>query len=213
MKHLAGSFLLIIPLILTGCGRQNPAGAGPNPAPTVRIPEGLDERHAANFLAMAKDLQKDGESEQAIELLNELLTLYPKSDAADQARQILADLEKRSSDAGEAVGDHDPGATVTARGLLKHFPQDVKSTEAWLGREFMVGETPIRANENVPRDVLIKMVGQNVEIKGIWNAGKQWEPPKPEDEEFELQTPSYPEGVTIVTGAGIEASSVKKVEE
>ncbi|MGZ0163597.1 MAG: tetratricopeptide repeat protein, partial [Planctomycetales bacterium] len=154
MKLLGGSLLLIFPLIMTGCGKQNPAGAGPNPAPTVLIPEGLNERHAANFLSMARDLQKDGESKQAIEVLNELLTVYPKSDAADEARKLLADLKKRSLDAGAAAGDHDPGEMVTTRGLLTHFPQDVKSTEAWLGHEFMVGETPIRTTDKVPRDFL-----------------------------------------------------------
>ena len=105
MKPLAASLLLIFPLIMTGCGTQNPTGGGPNPAPTVQISEGLNERHAANFLSGAKDLQKDGESEQAIEVLNELLTLYPKSDAADEAKQLLADLKKRSPNAGAAAGE------------------------------------------------------------------------------------------------------------
>lgn len=107
MKTLAASLLLIFPLIMTGCGTQNPAGGGPNPAPTVQIPEGLNERHAANFLAGAKDLQKDGESEQAIEVLNELLTLYPNSDAADEAEQLLADLKKRSPNAVATAGEED----------------------------------------------------------------------------------------------------------
>ena len=101
MKPLAASLLLIFPLIMTGCDKQNPTGGGPNPAPTVQIPEGLNERHAANFLSGAKDFQKDGESEQAIDVLNELLTLYPNSEAADEAKQILAELEKRNIDAGE----------------------------------------------------------------------------------------------------------------
>lgn len=104
MKSLATSFLVIFPLIMTGCGAQNPTGVGPNPAPTVQIPEGLNERHAANFLSGAKDLQKDGESEQAIEVVNELIAIYPKSDAADEARQLLADLNKQSPDAGAATG-------------------------------------------------------------------------------------------------------------
>ena len=205
----------VITLILTGCdnGPQNPAGAGSNPAPTVLIPEGLNERHAANFLSMARDLQKDGESKQAIEVLNELLTLYPKSDAADEARKLLADLKNRSLDAWAAAGDHDPGEMVTTRGLLAHFPQDVKSTEAWMGHEFMVGETPIRTTEKVPRDALMKMVGQKVEIEGMWNAGKKWEPPKPAEEGFQSQTPSFPEGVTVATVSGIEASSVRQLEE
>ncbi len=105
MKTLSGSLLLIFPLIMTGCGTQNPVGGGPNPAPTVQIPDGLNERHAANFLSGAKELQKDGESEQAIEVLNELITLYPKSDVADEARQFLADLKKQSPNAEAAAGE------------------------------------------------------------------------------------------------------------
>lgn len=212
MKPLTGSVLLILLLGVTGCGAQNPGGAGANPTQTTRIPEGLDERHAANFLAGAKHLQKIGEPKQAVETLNELIANYPGSDAADEARQILADLEEQEPDV-KAAGVHVSGEIVTARGVLIHFPQNVKSTEAWSGNEFMVGETPIRTTEEVPREVLMKIVGQHVEIEGRWKAGKKWEPPKPADEEFQLQTPSFPEGVTGSTGAGIEATSVKVIEK
>ena len=104
------------------------------------------------------------------------------------------------------------GKKVTARGLLNHFPQDVKSDAAWLGHEFKIGETPIRATEAVPREILLKMVGENVEIEGTWNPGQQFKSPEPEDEEFGLQRPEFIEGINVVRGDGIEATSAKKVE-
>lgn len=65
----------------------------------------------------------------------------------------------------------------------------------------------------MPRDVLIEMVGEDVEIEDPWNAGKKWQHPTPTEEGFYLQSPSYPEGVTVIRGAGIEDSSVIKVEK
>ena len=104
--------------------------------------------------------------------------------------------------------------TISVRGLLTHFRQDVKSTEAWLGHEFKVGETPIRATKKVPRDLLMKLAGENVAIKGHWNAGTNWKPPKRTDENFHLQAPTFPEGVTVVKDAGIiDANSVTIIEE
>ena len=208
MKHLNGSILLIFLLVLTGCGKPNPGGTGGPPARMLTQKE-IDERHAANFLAGAKDFQNDGHPKYALNTLKELLEQFPDSEAAVEAKQMVAEIEKQQA----AKKDRESGKAVTVRGLLKQYPQDVKSTKAWLGHEFMVGETPIRPTEEVPREVLITMVGENVEIEGLWNAGKTWEPAKPEDERFQLQAPSYPEGTTIVTGSGIEAASVKKVEE
>jgi hypothetical protein len=88
-----------------------------------------------------------------------------------------------------AAKDRGSAEKITVRGLLRHYPQDVKSTEAWLGHEFIVGETPIRTTEKVPRDVLMKMVGENVEIEGLWNAGEKWEPPKPAEETMAVNRP------------------------
>ena len=110
------------------------------------------------------------------------------------------------------VEDAESKETITVRGLLRHLPQDVKSTEAWLGHEFMVGDKPIRPAEAITRDELMNMVGETVEVEGLWNAGKKWEPPKPTEEGFSLQRPSYPEGVIVIRRSGVEATSVKKVE-
>ena len=93
MRHLPILGLLLTLPILVGCDTQNPAGATGDPTPATRIPEGLDERHAANFLAMAKDFQKVGDAKQAVATLKELLNGYPETDAADEAKKMLADLD------------------------------------------------------------------------------------------------------------------------
>ena len=92
MRVLTGSVLLMFLLIITGCGKQNPAGAG-----GTRLTQ-LDEKHAANFLAAAKDFKQEGQPKHASNTLKELLNKYPESDAADEARQILAEIEKSDSD-------------------------------------------------------------------------------------------------------------------
>ena len=212
MRHLTGSILLLFLLVMTGCGKKNPVGAGGPPARMLKQKE-IDEKHAANFLAGAKDFQNDGHPKYAINTLKELLEQFPDSESAVEAKQMLAEIEKQKPDAETEANDRELGETIAVQGLLRHFPQDVKSTEAWLGHEFMVGETPIRITEKVPRDVLINMVGENVEIEGLWNAGEKWEPPKPAEEGFQLQYPLYPEGSTVVRGAGIEASSVTKIDK
>lgn len=211
MRYLTGPVLLLLLLVMNGCGKQNHV-AGGSPARTLTQKE-IDEKHAANFLTGAKDFRDDGHPKYAISTLNELLEKFPDSESAVEAKKMLAELEKTPLNAETNANDHKSGENITVRGLLRHFPQDVKSTEAWLGHEFMVGETPIRITEKVPHNALMNMVGENVEIEGLWNAGKKWEPPKPAEEEFQLQTPTYPEGVVVVRGAGIEASSVKKVEK
>jgi hypothetical protein len=101
MKHSTGLVLMLVLPLLAGCGKPTPPGAGGKTTQSARIPEGLYERHAANFLAGAKHLQKIGEPKQAVASLNELVANYPESDAADEAKQILAELEKRNIDAGE----------------------------------------------------------------------------------------------------------------
>ena len=208
MKHVHGSILLIFLLGSSGCGKPNPVGARGHAA---RMPtqKEIDEKHAANFLAGAKDFQNEGRPKIALRTLKELCKQFPNSDAAVEAKQMVAEIEKREA----AKQDREPEKVVIVRGLLKHYPQDVKSTKAWLGHEFMIGETPIRPTERVPREALISVVGVKIEIDGVWNAGKTWEPAKSEEERLQLQSPSYPEGETVVRGSGIEAASVKKLEK
>lgn len=106
-----------------------------------------------------------------------------------------------------------PTVTKTAEGILEFYPQDVKSVEAWLGHEFMVGETPIRPTEAVPAETLRKMIGRTVKIEGVWNPGQKWKQPQPTDDEAYLQNPAFPEGEIVIRGSGIEAASVLDVDQ
>lgn len=109
--------------------------------------------------------------------------------------------------------DPKPREARVVRGFLRHSPQDVKSADAWLGQEFTVAETPIRATEEVPREELMKMVGKQVEVEGIWNEGTEWDPQKTSEEESQLQAPSFSNDVTIMRGSGIEATLVREIEQ
>ena len=130
MRHSIGLVVLLVAPLVAGCGKPAPTGAGGKTTQTARIPEGLNERHAANFLAGAKHLQKIGEPKQAEATLNELIANYPESDAADEAKQILAELEKPNVNAGE---DEDGGVVQNpdrdkAEKVLASLP-NVKSVE------------------------------------------------------------------------------------
>jgi CubicO group peptidase (beta-lactamase class C family) len=94
---------------------------------------------------------------------------------------------------------------ITVRGVLRHFPQDVKSVEAWLGHEFTVDGTPVRPTQAVPAGELRKLVGKRVTVEGTWNAGEEW---KPEPGEQLLQTPEFREGQPVIVGSGVEATAV-----
>lgn len=109
-----------------------------------------------------------------------------------------------------AEANPQPADTKTVEGILEYYPQDVKSMQAWLGHEFMVGETPIRPTEAVSSETLRKMVGKKVKVEGVWNAGEKWEQA---DEEIHLQNPSFPEGEIVIRGSGIEAASVLNADE
>ncbi len=156
MRHPIGLLivLLIFPLMV-GCGKPIPAGAGGKPTQAARIPEGLNERHAANYLEGAKHLQRSGDPKQAVATLNELIANYPESDAAEEAQQILAELEKPDVNSGE---DEDGGVVQNpdrdkAATFLAALPK-VKSVEEekkllsefgdWLREnEYKVEVTPI----------------------------------------------------------------------
>lgn len=213
MKQIAASVLISLLFVVVGCGKQNPAGATATPASSFLTQNEVDERHAANFLEAGKEYQQDGQTRNAKSTFKVLLDKYPNSDAAAEARQILAATEKQESGAGTTAGDVDSGEMISVRGLLKHYPQDVKSTEAWLGHEFMVGETAIRPTDDVSREFLLSIVGKTVEIEGPWNAGTKWEPTQPEDEAIQSATPLFPEGMSVMRDSGIEAKLARTIEE
>lgn len=103
-------------------------------------------------------------------------------------------------------------AMRSASGVLQHYPLDVKGMRAWLGHEFLVGLTPVKATDAVSRDTLLAMVGEYVEVEGRWNPGEEWQRPTPEDEEFYMQHPTGPEFEKIVLGACIEVTAIEQIE-
>lgn len=98
----------------------------------------------------------------------------------------------------------------SARGTLKHFPQNVKSVQAWYGHEFMVGDTPVKATGAVSKEKLMSFVGQKVNVDGIWNPGEVW---NPTEEEQRLSNPVLAEEVEVVRGEGIEVLAIQALKE
>lgn len=161
MRHSIGLVVLLISPFIAGCGKPGPAGPGATPPQAVRIPEGLNERHAANFLAAARDLKETGEPKQAVAILNELIAKYPDSDAAEEAKQILGQLEKPNADADE---NEDGGTALNpdrdkAEKFLRALP-NVESVEeekkllaefgAWLREnEYKLSVTMIDGNHDL----------------------------------------------------------------
>lgn len=121
------------------------------------------------------------------------------------------DVQREPEKAAETAPQR--AGTRTVEGILEYYPQDVKSVQAWIGSEFMVGETPIRPTETVPAETLRKMVGRSVRIEGVWNSGEKWEQPKPTDDESYLQNPSFSGGETVIRGSGIDAASILDVDK
>ncbi|TWT99018.1 hypothetical protein [Neorhodopirellula pilleata] len=101
--------------------------------------------------------------------------------------------------------------TRSAQGVLRHYRPDVKSTQAWLGHEFMVGETPILPTKFVPSETLRGMVGRTVIVEGVWNSGKTWSQPTLTDDDDFSQNPIFAEDAMVVRGSGIEVRSVSEV--
>ena len=115
-----------------------------------------------------------------------------------------SDSPRKSTSAQESVPEQ-----RTVRGMLEHFPSDVKSVEAWYGHNFMVGDTPVIATEEVPEETLSKFVGTEVVITGVWQPGEQW---NPTEEEANMPNPVSPDTAAVIRGDGIKASTIKPVE-
>ncbi len=98
---------------------------------------------------------------------------------------------------------------VSVHGVLWPFPQGVKSVEAWLGHEYMVGDTPIKPTTAVPTEQLLDLLGKTVMIEGSWNPGKEWEPA---NEEVQSPRPIFPKNEAVIRGSGIEASKIIRAD-
>ncbi len=93
-------------------------------------------------------------------------------------------------------------------GVLKHFPQNVKSVEAWEGSEFKIGAATIIPTKEVTREDLLKLVDQEVSISGNWNPGEH----RLLTEEEKLHSrPLLPEGTIDIVGSGLEATSIREI--
>lgn len=55
----------------------------------------------------------------------------------------------------------------TVSGLLKHFPENVQSSQAWHGHYYMVGDSPVIPTKEVPVEVLQRFVGSEVVVQGV----------------------------------------------
>lgn len=95
----------------------------------------------------------------------------------------------------------------TVRGVLRHHPSNVKSVQAWLGHNFMVEGAAIIPTAAVPEETLLKHIGKEVIVTGIWEPGRRW---KPAAETVE-QVPVFPESAIVNIGDGLKAASIKTV--
>lgn len=97
----------------------------------------------------------------------------------------------------------------TVRGVLKYFPSDVKSAQAWNGHQFIVGDTPVIATDKVPEETLKKFVGRELTVSGIWYPGEPW---NPTEEAASLPNPLPHNKEAVVRGDGLKISSITPVE-
>jgi len=124
-------------------------------------------------------------------------------------RKILITLILSMFIAGCAKQGPDP-EQKTVQGLMKHYPANVRSSQAWQGHNFMVGDTPVIPTGAVPENELLRHVGKSVVVSGVWHAGQQWQPSK---EEKNIPMPVNPDNQIIIRGDGLKVSSIELAEE
>jgi hypothetical protein len=79
------------------------------------------------------------------------------------------------------MGCHSPSnqsGNRTAEGLLTYYPENEKNVQAFYGHNFMVGDTPVIPTPAVSKEILLKLVGKEVTVTGVWYPGYQWQQPK-----------------------------------
>ncbi|QTN33004.1 hypothetical protein HZ994_11960 [Akkermansiaceae bacterium] len=113
---------------------------------------------------------------------------------------------KTESKRSPASGQGSVREERTAKGVLRHFPSDVKSAQAWNGHNFLVGDTPVIATTTVPEETLKRFIGREVIVAGAWNPGEQW---NPKEGDAIIQAPSHPGGEAVIRGDRIEVASIK----
>ncbi len=95
--------------------------------------------------------------------------------------------------------------TQSAEGILKHYPSDVMSTQAWYGHNYMLDQTPLIPTEAIPEALLQQHIGKYVRVTGSWFPGKVW---KPTPAEMNTPMPVDPGADGVVRGDGILAASL-----
>ncbi len=130
---------------------------------------------------------------------------------AKELPSLLTTRERLTSYFGQGcLSPQPPGKTKTVRGVLRHYPDSVKSVQAWYGHNFMVDETPILPSATVPEETLRQHVDRTVIITGTWNPGRCW---TPSAEEKNAQMPVFPENEIVIVGDGLKASSIRPVNQ
>ena len=94
----------------------------------------------------------------------------------------------------------------SASGVLQHYPQDVRSVEAWYGHPFKVGGQTVLPTEQVTEAELLKYVGESVKIEGTWEPGVLW---KPDDEDLNFSSPVDPNEGPVFRGGGIRVERIE----
>lgn len=113
--------------LLGGCNKPDSKSVGNIPSNGGPSQSNLNQRNEKNYLDEAKHLRKIGESKKAIALLQELITKYPNSPAAEEASQLIMVFRRPPADEGEI---EDGGHTSSA---------DRDQAEAYFARLAKVG--------------------------------------------------------------------------
>ena len=110
-------------------------------------------------------------------------------------------------------------SSMTASGVLTHYPADVRSRQSWLGHTFMVGDTPVIPSSDVPEKHLLTLVGKEVVASGTWHPGDVWTEgaqPEPTAAPVEYDIELTGDGIitgdritTFVRGDGIRLSTIQ----
>ncbi len=100
-----------------------------------------------------------------------------------------------------------PKMAVT--GILKYFPDDVQSREAWYGHNFMVGETPIQP-AIISKKHLLNYVGKRVKITGSWNKGMEFKNDSPQTMPMPIEQTTQE---LIIRNDGINAEKLEILDK
>lgn len=102
-------------------------------------------------------------------------------------------------------------APHTLLGALRHHSQQVKSVEAWHGTEFTVDGQAVLASDKVSRDLLLKHVGQTVEVTGRMEVGEPWTPDASDLSSHPVSGLDLDGSETVRRGGGIRLLTLRRL--